>query len=70
MHLLTKMLLKYKQIAQLHVHTFASTPGKYKLAAVSSFWRAAKVTLWVKELDHLSPFFKSPKGAIPHCHYT
>lgn len=52
MHLLTKTLLKHKQIAQLHACTFALTTGKYKLAAVSSFWRGTKVTLWVKELDH------------------
>lgn len=63
MHLLTKMLLKHKQTSQLHVCTFALTTGKYKLAAVSSFWRAAKVTLWVKKLDHppLPPSLKALK---------
>lgn len=45
MHLLTKTLLKHKQIAQLHACTFALTTDKYKSAVVSSFWRPAKVTL-------------------------
>lgn len=55
MHLLTKTLLKHKQISRLHAGIFALTTGKYKLAAVAGFWRAAKVTLWIKQPDHSSP---------------
>lgn len=55
MHLLTKTLLKHKQIAQLHACTFALTTDKYKSAAASSFWRPAKETFWVKDLDHPPP---------------
>lgn len=51
---------------QLHAHTFAVTDYRYiQTGSVSSLWRATKVTLWVKELDHPPPLlsFRASKEA-------
>lgn len=70
MHLLTKTLLTHKQIAQLHAHLhWPQINTNWQLSPAS-----AGLPKWPCGLKSfiilLSPFFKSPKGAISHCHYT